>query len=151
MTRASDAVSGGFAAIVGNIYSQGVEQSLPWIIAMFAVIMTDLVTGVRCAWLTGKQLRWSKGLRCTMSKMVSYLAFVVAFVMVGVASGYMNIPKFACLAVCVVEGFSIADNILTPHHINISFENLMKALGKKIKVEELDKIVEKEEKTKDNE
>ena len=33
MWRNSDAVQGGFVAIVGSIYEQGVEQAVPWLMA----------------------------------------------------------------------------------------------------------------------
>lgn len=33
MLRNSDAVHGGFAAIVGSIYERGVEEAVPWLMA----------------------------------------------------------------------------------------------------------------------
>ena len=34
-----DASGGGFAAIVGSIYERGVEEAVPWLIAMMMVIL----------------------------------------------------------------------------------------------------------------
>ena len=42
MLRNSDAVQGGFAAIIGSIYEQGVEEAVPWMIAMVCVVVVDL-------------------------------------------------------------------------------------------------------------
>ena len=50
MLKNSDAVQGGFVAIVGSIYERGVEEAVPWLIAMVCVVVVDLFAGVRCAW-----------------------------------------------------------------------------------------------------
>ena len=39
MLRNSDAVHGGFAAIIGSIYERGVEEAVPWLIAMVCVAL----------------------------------------------------------------------------------------------------------------
>ena len=86
MFRNSDAVQGGFVAIVGSIYEQGVEQAVPWLIAMVCVVVVDLFAGVRCAWLMGERIRWSTGVRRTLSKLITYISAVVCAVMINVAS-----------------------------------------------------------------
>lgn len=147
MTRNSDLVNGGFAAIVGNIYQQGVSQSLPWIIAMTFVVLVDLCTGMRKVWLLGDEpLRWSKGIRCTMSKLITYWAFVVGAVMVDMASGSdIEIAKWCCLFVCAIEGLSIIGNILKPHGITISVKGIMHAIGSKTNID-LDGVVKEDKK-----
>lgn len=145
MTRSSDLISGGFAAIVGNIYQQGVAMCLPWLIAMTCVVTVDLLTGMRKVWLMGEEpLRLSKGIRCTMSKLITYYAFAVMAVMVDVASGAdIVIAKWACLAVCAIEGMSIIGNILRPHGITISVKGIMHAIGSKTNID-LDGVVKSE-------
>lgn len=145
MIRNSDLVNGGFAAIVGNIYQQGVAQSLPWLIAMTCVVIVDLCTGMRKVWLMGEEpLRWSKGVRCTMSKLITYWAFAVGAVMVDVASGAdIEISKWCCLLVCAIEGLSIIGNILKPHGITISVKGIMHAIGSKTNID-LDQVVKSE-------
>lgn len=147
MTRSSDLVSGGFATIVGTIYQQGVEQSLPWLVAMTFVVLVDLCTGMRKVWLMGEEpLRLSKGIRCTMSKLITYWAFAVGSVMVDVASGAdIVIAKWCCLAVCAIEGLSIIGNILKPHGISISVKGIIHAIGSKTNID-LDGVVKEDKK-----
>lgn len=147
MVKVSEAVAGGFTAIVSAIYQQGVEQSLPWIVAMTCVVLVDLATGMRKVWLMGvEKLRWSKGVRCTMSKLVTYWAFAVGAVMVDYASGCeYAIAKWACLLVCAIEGCSIIGNILRPHNVEINVFKLIKNIGKKYDVD-MDGVVTKSKK-----
>lgn len=141
MTRTNDLIAGSFTAIVGNMYQQGVTEALPWIFAMTAVVIADLCTGIRKCWMMGEEVRWSKGIRCTMSKLITYYAFVVCAVLVNVASGSeLGIAKWACLGVCAIEGMSIAGNILKPHGIDLNIVNLIKSIGKKVDVD-LDEVV----------
>ena len=138
-----DASSGGFAAIVGSIYERGVEEAVPWLIAMVCVVVVDLFAGVRCAWLMGERIRWSTGVRRTLSKLITYISFVVCAVMINVASNTeFDIAKWSCLFICAVEGFSVAENILKPHGFDINLVNLIKAIGKKHDVD-LNGVVKK--------
>lgn len=142
MNKGSDMVNGGFIAIVGSIYQQGIAEIITWLIAMSFVVLADLCTGVRKAYLMGEHLRWSKGMRDTMSKLITYYAFVVGAVMVDIASGKdIIIAKYACLAVCAIELLSIMGNLLKPHGININLANLFKVVGKKVAKVELDKVI----------
>lgn len=133
MVKVNEAVTGGFTAIVSAIYQQGVAQSLPWIVAMTCVVLVEFATDIRKAWLMGAdQLRWSKRVRCTMSNLITYWAFVVGAVMVDYASGCeYAIAKWACLLVCAIEGCSIIGNILRPHNVEINIFKLIKNIGKK--------------------
>lgn len=149
MIPKSDIVEGGFFAIVASIYQQGVAQSLPWLIAMTFVVIVDLFTGMRKVWLMGEEkLRWSKGIRQTMSKLVTYYAFVIGAVMVNVASDTeLDIGKWACLLVCAIEAMSIVGNILKPHGINLNVIQLIKSIGKKASFD-MDGVVTKSKKKK---
>ena len=145
----SDAVHGGFAAIVGSIYEQGVEEAVPWLIAMVCVVVVvDLFAGVRCAWLIGERIRWSTGVRRTLSKLITYISFVVCAVMINVASNTeFDIAKWACLFICAVEGFSVAENIIKPHGYSINLQALAKSIGKRYGVD-TDCVIRKTKKKK---
>lgn len=144
MVRNSDLVNGTFTAIVGTIYQQAIASITHWIIAITAVILCDLFTGMRKAWLLNEELRWSKGLRCTMSKWVQYLAFVIGAVLVEVACGNeFPIAQWCCLLVCAIEGLSIIGNVLKPHGITISVKGIMHAIGSKTNID-LDQVVKSE-------
>ena len=146
MLRNSDAVHGGFVAIIGSIYERGVEEAVPWMIAMVCVVVVDLLTGVRCAWLMGERIRWSTGVRRTLSKLITYISFVVCAVMINVASNTeFDIAKWACLFVYAVEGFSVAENIIKPHGYSINLQALSKSIGKRYGVD-TDGVIKKTKK-----
>ena len=138
-----DASGGGIVAVLGNIYQHGVEQSLPWLIAMTLVVVVDLLTGLRKCWMLGTDIRWSKGYRATLSKLVCYWAFACGAVMVQEAcDNAYPIAMWACLSVIAIEGVSIVGNILKPHGVDINIVNLLKAIGKKHDVD-LNSVVKK--------
>ena len=143
-----DASGGGFATIVGSIYERGVEEAVPWLIAMVCVVVVDLFAGVRCAWLMGERIRWSTGVRRTLSKLITYISFVVCAVMINVASNTeFDIAKWACLFICSVEGFSVAENIIKPHGYSINLQALAKSIGKRYGVD-ADGVIKKTRKMK---
>ena len=135
-------IEGGFVTVVGSMYSQAVGELLPWLLAMTMVVVVDLLTGLRKVWLMKVHtLRWSKGIRTTMSKLVTYWAFAVGAVLINVASGgEYAISKWACLLVCAIEGCSIVSNILKPYGIDISIQGILHAIGSKTNID-LDDVV----------
>lgn len=141
-----DLVNGSFVAIVGNIYQQGVAATLPWLIAMTLVVLVDYVTALRRCYLTGEPIRFSRGMRATMSKLVCYWALCVGAVMVSVASGEMAIAKWSCLFVCAIEACSIVSNIIKPHGYSVSINGILRVIGSKFGVDHLDETVKKTKK-----
>ena len=120
-------VAGVFAPIAGSFVLDSLQMMIPWLIAMFCVIVCDLITGVRKCLLTHEHVRFSRAWRATMGKMVTYFSFVVMVVMVNrAAGGSFHIDTYACLFVCFIEGCSIISNILKPKGYNL---NLSKAIG----------------------
>ena len=141
-------VNGTFTVIVGDWFSNGVQHSMPWLIAMTLVVVVDLFAGVRCAWLMGERIRWSTGVRRTLSKLITYISFVVCAVMINVASNTeFDIAKWACLFICAVEGFSVAENIIKPHGYSINLQALAKNIGKRYGVD-TDGVIKKTRKMK---
>lgn len=143
-----DASGGGLVAVIGNIYQQGVAQSLPWLIAMTLVVCVDLAVALRRCWMTKEPIRWSKGFRATISKLVVYWAYSITAVMVQVACGNeYPLAMWACLSVIVIEFISIIGNILRAHGLELNVVNLFKSIGKKVDVD-MDGVVTKSKKTK---
>ena len=68
----NDFVNGTFAVVVGDLFSNGVQHTMPWLVAMTLVVAVDLLTGLRKCWMLGTDIRWSKGYRATLSKLVCY-------------------------------------------------------------------------------
>ena len=129
-------VNGTFTVIVGDWFSNGVQHSMPWLIAMTLVVVVDLLTGLRKCWMLGIDIRWSKGYRATLSKLVCYWAFACCAVMVQEAcNNAYNIAMWACLSVIAIEGISIVGNILKPHGYTINLQALAKNIGKRYGVD----------------
>ena len=129
-------VNGTFAVIVGDLFSNGVQHTMPWLIAMTLVVVVDLLTGLRKCWMLGIDIRWSKGYRATLSKLVCYWAFACCAVMVQEAcNNAYNIAMWACLSVIAIEGISIVGNILKPHGYSINLQALAKNIGQRYGVD----------------
>ena len=142
----STLVNSGFAALFSGIFVQALEPLVNWLLVMTFIIIADLASGIRKHYmLRDEEIRFSKGVRDTMGKFVTYYAFVVAFVMIDIASGgEYHIDKWACLAVCGIESVSIANNLLKPHGLHMSLQGLLRVLGKKVEID-TDEIVKKDD------
>lgn len=120
---------------------------VPWIITMFFIVMADLAAGVWKSYKLGIELRFSRGLRETMGKLLVYFAFVCMVACINVAyAGEFQFAKWASGLVIVIEFGSIIGNILKPHGINISLSAIIKAFLKKsplpLACEDADSIVQ---------
>lgn len=123
----TQSIPGGFAVIASSFIIQSLEHMIPWLIVSFSVIICDLAFGVRKSLLMNEEVRFSGAIRRTMSKMVTYFAFVCMVVMINIASGdKWNIDIYSCLFVCFIEFCSIISNILKPKGYDF---NILKALG----------------------
>lgn len=140
-------VNGGFAAIMSGIFVEALEPLVNWLLVMTFIIIADLASGIRKHYLLQDEpIRFSKGARDTMGKFVTYYSFVVAFVMIDIASGHgYHIDRWACLAVCAIESFSIANNILKPHGLQLSLQGILKVFGKKVDVDASEIVKEDED------
>ena len=105
-----------------------------------AVILCDLVVGIRKSLIMGEEVRFSSACRRTMGKMVSYFMFVIMVAVIDVAAhGGGIIDKWACLAVCLIEFSSIMSNILKPKGYDINIVKLIAVVfGKKFDIEKKD-------------
>ena len=128
--------TGGFAAIATAFVSESLQNMIPWLIVSCAVILCDLLFGVRKSMLMGEKVRFSRAIRATMGKMITVASH----------SEY-PIDVYSCLLVCFIEGCSIVGNILKPKGININVIGALGVFGKKVfKVdkEDVKEIIEKE-------
>lgn len=139
-------VNSGFAAVFSGIFVQALEPLVNWLLVMTFIIIADLASGIRKHYLLRDEpIRFSKGVRDTMGKFVTYYSCVLAFVMIDIASGgEYHIDRWACLSVCTIEAFSILNNILKPHGLQLSPTGLMRVLGKKVDID-TNEIIEKDE------
>lgn len=146
-------IASGFGALAGAFVAESIEHLLPWLMVTFAVIVCDLVVGIRKSLIMGEEVRFSRAVRATLGKTVSYFAFVVMVCMIDVAAGNTNlIDKWACLFVCFIEFTSIISNILRPKGIDVNLVKLI-ALGlskaTKVDKKDIEEVIE-ESHEKDN-
>ena len=124
-------IQGSFAGIASAFITQTLSHMIPWLMVSAAVILCDLAFGVRKSLIMGEEVRFSRAVRNTMGKMVTYFAFVCMVCMMCVASGEQyGIDKWACLLVCFIEGCSIIGNILKPKGINFNLLGALNEVGK---------------------
>lgn len=128
----SGTIQGSFASVASAFVMESLQHMIPWLIVSFVVIITDLAFGVRKSLLMGETVRFSRAIRCTMGKMITYFAFVVMVCMISVATGHnWQIDVYACLFVCLIEGCSIIGNILKPKGIRIDMLGAARVFVKK--------------------
>lgn len=149
----NDTVCGAVSAILPIFIRDTLSHMTPWLVATFAVIMCDLAFGIRKSMMMGEPVRFSKAMRRTMGKIVTYFAFVCTVCAVEVASGgSYGIDKWSCLLVCFVELSSIVSNILKPKGYSLDFRKLASVIiGKITKVDknDIESIIEKDNKSKE--
>ena len=127
----NNTVQGSFAGIASAFIGQTLSHMIPWLMVTAAVILCDLAFGVRKSLIMGDEVRFSRAVRNTLGKMVTYFAFVCMVCMICVASGEQyGIDKWACLLVCFIEGCSIIGNILKPKGIDFNLLNAFREVGK---------------------
>lgn len=141
-------VTGTFAALAPAFIQESLSHMVPWLIVTCAVIVCDFAFGIRKSLMLGEDIRFSKAVRRTLGKMVTYFAFVCMVCMVEVASGSgYGIDKWSCLLVCFIEFCSIVSNILKPKGYTFNMRKLFAVLAGKVlkeEKEELEDIIEKE-------
>lgn len=144
-------ITHGATATVASVAPAFIQDSLshmvPWLIATAAVIACDLAFGIRKSLLMQEDIRFSKAVRRTMGKMVTYFAFVCMVCMVEVAAGsQFGIDRWACLLVCFIEFCSVVSNILAPKGYAFNLKKFLVLLaGKALREskEELEDVIEK--------
>lgn len=140
---------GGYSVILAGFLQESIGHIIPWIIVAFAVILCDLVVGIRKSLMMGEEVRFSSACRRTLGKCVSYFMFVIMVAAIDVAAhGGGTIDKWACLAVCLIEFSSIMSNILRPKGYEVNFAKLIALVfGKKFEMskKEIEDVFEKNE------
>lgn len=142
-------MTGSFAAVAPAFIQESLRHMIPWLIASAAVILCDFAFGVRRSLIMKEEVRFSKAVRRTMGKTVTYFAFVCMVCMVEVAAGsQFAIDRWACLAVCFIEFCSVISNILAPKGYRFNVCKLFTLVAGKFlreEQEDLEEIIEKEQ------
>lgn len=140
------ATSGLFTPVAMAFIEKSILTMLPWMMVMFMVIVTDLISGIRKCRKLKVKVRPTTAFRETFGKTVVYFAFVMMVAMIDVAAnGDTAIAKWSCLLICALEGGSIISNILKPYGVVLSVKGILKVLLKRsplsIGEEEADEII----------
>lgn len=129
----SSTIQGSFASVATGFVMESLNHMIPWLIVSLVVILTDLAFGVRKSLLMGEKVRFSRAIRATMGKTVTYFSFVCMVCMINVASGLeWRFDVYSCLFVCFIEGCSIIGNILKPKGLSIDILGAARVFFKKV-------------------
>jgi hypothetical protein len=116
-----------FGPVMGAFFTESISHMLPWLLVSFAVVLCDLIVGLRKSMILDEEIRFSSAVRRTMGKLLTYFSFCVMVAMIDVAAhGGGTIDKWACLLVCFIEFTSIISNLLRPKGYDV---NLIKMLA----------------------
>ena len=126
-------IQGSFASIATGFVVESLSHMIPWLIVSTVVILTDLAFGVRKSLLMGEKVRFSRAVRATMGKMVTYFSFVCMVCMINVAARLdWKLDVYSCLLVCFIESCSIFGNILKPKGLSIDMLGAVRVFFKKV-------------------
>ena len=140
--------AGTFGAMASGFVQTALEEMLPWLFVMTAIIFADLFAGVAKTLKMRQKVRFSKAVRDTMAKFCVYFACVVCFAFYDVASENHFYAEIACFLIMIIEAASIASNVLKYHGYNLDFNKLFSVvISKKFDVdpEQSEGIVTKDE------
>lgn len=129
--------AGTFGALAAGFVQTALEEMLPWLFVMVAIILADLVAGIAKTLKLRQKVRFSKAVRDTMAKFCVYFACVVCFAFYDVASGSHIYAESACFLIMMIEAASIASNVLKYHGYTLDFNKLFSVLiGKKFDLDD---------------
>lgn len=121
-----------FTSMATMYLQDSVQTMAPWLMAMLAVVICDLIAGIRKSLKLGVHISICKAARETMGKIVVYTSFVISSAMVEVATGHsIRLAMWLCLVVAAFEFGSIIVNIAAPMGYDISVTGLLRVLGKR--------------------
>ena len=145
----TQSIPGGFGAVCSAFIVSALQDMIPWLIVTFMVVLTDLFFGIKKSVYFGEKIRFSRAIRATMGKMVTYFAFVCMVVMINIASGKdWNIDVYSCLLICFIEFCSIISNILKPKGFRldlIGVLGLFAAKTMKIDKEDIEDVIKEDD------
>lgn len=115
-----------------------------WLWVILWVTIADLLASLYKCYKIGQEIRFSRGCRDTMIKLSAYFAFVVASVFSSGASGNMDMARWCCLFILVVEGASIVSNILKAHGYALNVNAVINLILSHFGWESKENLIEKD-------
>lgn len=128
----SVASGSGFGAIASAFVIDSLEEIIVLIIAVAAVVFCDLITGIARSLKQKLEIRFSRACRETIAKGTIYFSLIVCASMMQVAMrGDIEINKYACYLILLIEGSSIVNNVLGFHGMALNFNKIFALFIKK--------------------
>lgn len=101
------------STLIESFFNSTIQIAFPWLIAMAAVIILDLIVGVKKALFIGEEVRFGNALRRTFTKSVGYFWLVITVGFIDSATTVdLKITTWSCLIVCAIELSSTISNFL---------------------------------------
>lgn len=117
-------------------------QAFGWFIPCLAIIVADLAAGVRAANWRGEKVRFSKAARRTLNKIFCYGSWIVCCVALNERYDTSLCAFVGMGIVFFIEGVSFFTNLLEPHGLKVSVKGLLKLIGRKHNLDNLEDVVE---------
>lgn len=121
-------------------------EALYWLLPVVMIIGADLITGINAAHFRKEEVRWSTALRRTMNKFFSYGCWIVTCVALNERYETELCAWVGMGIVFFIEGISFLTNLLEPHGIKLSIKGLLRVIGGKVKLENLEDVIDDEKK-----
>ncbi len=144
-------VEGGATIGVVAFFSEAMKQTLPWLVLAVPIIVLDLLYGIRAAKYRGEKVRWSTAIRRTVDKMVSYVLWCAAAVMIAQLFEVAWLDKAILGLVYGNELISVLGNYLETKGITLSvgalwnliFRKAGEKVGVEVSKEEIEEVIQK--------
>lgn len=128
----STIIEGGTAAAAVVFLQQSVTRMIPYFLPAIALIILDLIYGVRAARVRGERIKFTTGLKMTATKTFSYICWIILASTLTVSFGKSWI-EWAVLGLVFVNEFaSIIGNYLETKGIRLSFGALYRWAFRKV-------------------
>lgn len=124
-------IQGSVATAAVAFLQAAVLRMIPYSVPGLALIILDLIFGIRAASGRGEKVRFSTALRRTMTKTFSYICFIVLASTLALAFGKDWLEWFVLGLVYANEFFSIIGNYLETKGMELSFVELYRLIFKK--------------------
>lgn len=143
-----NATGAGLGSIFSGLVMNSIVAMIPWLTAMAAIVICDLISGVSWRVKSGIKVRLSKAVRDTSWKLSVYFFCVVAFCIIDEATGSQyELNKWLCLLFCAIEACSIIANVMHMHGYDINFNKVLGIFLQKkfdVSMEDSDGIIVKQ-------
>lgn len=146
MTAPQAIVQGTATSILILFFTQMLHLLIPYFIVLIAMVTLDLVEGIKASKKRNEEIRISRAVRRTVSKLFEYCCWIIFAGSLRVATGSVWLFVIILIIPLTIEICSIWTNYAFSRGKKITGLNLLKIFGKKIgadiediKIEDIDK------------